>query len=194
VTLLRSRWTWRAAGVLLALGAVTFVVKAADRPADPVLEARPATLTTVAQPPSTVAAPGNRVPVPGFGEIAYRIDKMSTAGRCALLADTPARTSRGLMNRRDLAGHDGMLFVFAQTTSSSFYMKNTLIPLSIAWFDERGRFVSSTDMEPCPPQTVNCPLYSATGPYRYALEVPKGGLPGLGIGPGSTITSGGACS
>jgi uncharacterized membrane protein (UPF0127 family) len=176
-------------GVLLLLGAVTFVVKAADRPADPVLEDAPVLTTGV--PTSTATARGA---VAGFGEIAYRIDKMSAVSRCALLADTPARESQGLMNRRDLAGHDGMLFVFPTTVSNSFYMKNTLIPLSIAWFDERGKFVSATDMEPCPPKTVECPLFSAAGPYKYALEVQKGGLPGLGIGPGSTITPGGACS
>ena len=129
--------------------------------------------------------------VDGFGEIAYRVEG-STARRCALLAETAAQHGQGLMNRRDLAGYDGMLFVFEADTGAQFYMKDTLIPLSIAWFDAAGRFVSSTDMVPCLTSS-DCPLYPAAGPYRYALEVEKGGLGPLGIGPGTVLSIGGAC-
>jgi uncharacterized membrane protein (UPF0127 family) len=72
-------------------------------------------------------------------------------------------------------------------------MKDTLLPLSIAWFDQKGRFVSATDMAPCPDQS-DCPLYGATAPYTVAIEVVQGGLSGLGIGPNSTISIGGACA
>ncbi|MDQ4132945.1 MAG: DUF192 domain-containing protein [Actinomycetota bacterium] len=127
---------------------------------------------------------GERTPVPGFGEIAFRIDGGTL--RHALLADTTEQHSRGLMNRTDLAGYDGMLFRFPSDTTGTFYMLNTPLPLSIAWFDADGRFVSATDMEPCLNRS-DCPTYAASGPYRYALEVPQGDLAELGIGPGSRL-------
>ncbi|MGH9276542.1 MAG: DUF192 domain-containing protein [Acidimicrobiales bacterium] len=160
---------------LLVAGAVAFLLKGANEPDDPSF------------------ASGNRRPVEGFGEIAYRINKTAQQSRCALLAQSDQQRSRGLMNRSDLSGYDGMLFVFPADTSSTFYMKDTPLALSIAWFDEAGRFVSSTDMQPCL-NRPDCPLYAATGPYRYALEVAQGGLPALGIGPGSLISVGGPCA
>jgi uncharacterized membrane protein (UPF0127 family) len=167
------RWS----GGLLAVAAfVGFVVRGSNGPHDPHLKA-PAT---------------GRTPVPGFGEIAYRVDPGGAAERCALLADTNAQHQLGLMHRTDLAGHDGMLFRFAADTTGEFYMKNTPLPLSIAWFDVAGSFVQATDMDPCIDQ-VRCPTYGPGAPYRYALEVPRGGLPGLGIGPGSHLSLGGAC-
>ena len=96
------------------------------------------------------------------------------------------------MNRTDLAGHDGMLFRLQADTTVTFYMKDTPLPLSIAWFDGNGEFVSATDMDPCLGRD-DCPLYPAARPYRYALEVRRGGLAGLGIGPGSWLTTKGAC-
>jgi uncharacterized membrane protein (UPF0127 family) len=137
-----------------------------------------------------VTVPPKRTPVVGFGEVAFRV----AAGPelCALLARTAQQQAQGLMKRTDLAGHVGMLFVFTADTNETFYMRNTPMPLSIAWFDASGRFVSATDMVPCADRP-GCPTYAAARAYRYALEVPKGGLGGLGIGPGSTITVGAAC-
>lgn len=164
---------------LVVLGAlVVFLTLGANGPADP----RLLPLTT---PQSTESR------VTEFGEIAFRISGVDDE-RCALLADTPEQHARGLMYRTDLAGHDGMLFRFAGDTTGGFYMKNTPLPLSIAWFDAAGRFVSAADMEPCPDR-IECPTYYATAPYRFALEVKKGGLPDLGIGAGSQLQVGGAC-
>jgi uncharacterized membrane protein (UPF0127 family) len=112
--------------------------------------------------------------------------------RCALLADTMPERDRGLMFVRDLAGYDGMVFRWPAETTEAFYMKDTLIPLSVAWFDGYGRFVSSADMAPCPEATV-CPLFSAAAPYTVAIEVPQGELTRLGIGPGSSLTLAGGC-
>ncbi len=153
-----------------------FIVQGANRPPDPSLR----------------GDEGGRQPVEGFGSIAFRMDRMAGATRCALLAQTEAQRGKGLMGRTNLAGYDGMLFVFPEDTRGSFYMLNTPLPLSIAWFDASGRFVSAADMEPCL-AGPECPLYSATGPYRYALEVPKGGLDELGVGPGAVIEIGGEC-
>ena len=156
------------------VGLVVFGVLGANRPADPKLLPHP-----------------SRPQVPGFGEIAYRISGV-TNEKCALLAETEVQRARGLMNRTDLAGHDGMLFRFPSDTTNGFYMKDTPMPLSIAWFDAEGRFVSSADMEPCLDR-IECPTYHATRPYRFALEVAKGGLAEMGIGPGSQLTVGGTC-
>lgn len=129
-----------------------------------------------------------------FGQIAYRVSTQPNAARCALLAETDAQHERGLMSRTDLGGFDGMLFVFPSPTTVTFWMKDTVLPLSIAYFDASGRFVSSADMAPCLGRGSNCPEYPATGPYTFAIEVPRGGLGALGIGPGAVLTSGGACA
>jgi len=160
--------------VLLVAGGVAFIAKGADKPADPHLVA-------------------TREPITGFGEIAYRVNRAPDTSRCALLAQSALQQEQGLMNQSNLRGYDGMLFVFPADTTVSFYMKDTPLPLSIAWFDTAGRFVSSTDMEPCLDKP-DCPTYSAAAPYRYALEVPKGGLGALSIGDGSVISVGGPCA
>ena len=177
-----SRWSrtrvlqWIVLG-LLCTGVLAFLVKGANGPADPSL------------------ARGDRRPVAGFGEIAYRINKTNQQTRCALLAQTDRQRQQGLMGRDDLSGYDGMLFAFPADTTETFWMKDTPLPLSIAWFDEAGRFVSSTDMEPCLNRPdAQCPLYAATGPYRYALELERGQLDAQGIGPGSLISVGGPCA
>lgn len=133
--------------------------------------------------------------VAGFGETSFRVRPATgaTAGRyCALLAETREQVQRGLMGRRDLAGYDGMVFRFASDNTGTFHMRDVPIPLTVAWFDASGRFLSSADMAPCPDRT-GCPSYAAPRPYRLALEVPGGGLGRLGVGPGSVIEVGGAC-
>ena len=82
-----------------------------------------------------------------------------------------------------------MLFAFPRSPPRQFYMLNTRIPLSIAFFAEDGRFVSATDMQPCLGADASaCPLYSADAPYLNSIEVPLGDLNRLGIGPGSVLT------
>ena len=180
----RRRTAVKVMGLLLAVVAVgVFFSRGADRPADPSL---------------LPAAGAGRTPVEGFGETGFRIEGAGPAAqgsalRCALLAETAEQHGRGLMERRDLAGYDGMVFDFKQAYTGQFYMFNTPLPLSIAWFDTAGRFVSAADMEPCLGRT-NCPLYGAAGPYRYALEVPQGGLPALGVGAGSRLVLTPACT
>jgi len=173
-----------AIAVVFIVGLLAFIAKGADQPADPYLKPAPqgASVPAVTVPP--------RTPVPGFGEVSFRV--ASGPELCALLAQTAAQQAKGLMARTDLAGHVGMLFVFPTDTNESFYMRNTPMPLSIAWFDSAGRLVSTTDMAPCADKP-NCKTYAAARAYRYALEVPQGGLSGLGVGSGSTISVGGGC-
>ncbi len=101
-----------------------------------------------------------------------------TIGESELLvavADTGATRRQGLMNVADLLDLDGMLFVFAQDTDGGFWMKDTLLPLDIAFFAADGTYVDGFAMEPC--TTVDCPTYRPTGRYRYAVEVPAGEMP-----------------
>jgi len=91
------------------------------------------------------------------------------------IADTAALRRQGLMNVPDLLDLDGMLFVFDVDSTGGFWMRDTLIPLDIAFFDATGAFVDGFLMEPC--TTRACPTYRANGPYRYALEMAAGDMP-----------------
>ena len=102
------------------------------------------------------------------------------------IADTAERRARGLMNRKSLDEDSGMIFVFFENTTSSFYMKDTLIPLSIAFFDVRNRVIDILDMDPCLEEP--CTTYSASRPYFGALEVNRGAFDDWGVSRGDTIT------
>lgn len=80
--------------------------------------------------------------------------------------------ARGLMHRKQLPRRAGMVFRFAQKRRGGFYMKNTLIPLSIAFFDGSGTVVDVLDMRPC--KADPCPTYTPKAPYVGALEVNRG--------------------
>ena len=120
----------------------------------------------------------------GFGEAAATITSRSgdTCEVCLLVASSEAQRERGLMEVTDpaLGGYDGMLFRYPADTAGSFWMRNTPTPLSIAYFDEAGRLVSTSDMAPCG-DSPDCPTYPAKAPFRSALEVPKGMLDDLGV-------------
>lgn len=128
---------------------------------------------------------GGRDPLPGFGRVGFRVEPAGVAGRVAV-ADDAAERARGLMRVDDLGGLDGMLFAFPRDTTAPFWMKDTRLPLSVAFFDASGRFVSSADMTPCD-AGADCPLYAPAAPYRWALEVRQGRLRELGVGPGARL-------
>ena len=101
------------------------------------------------------------------------------------VADTEAERERGLMGRRDLPADSGMAFVFPADTTTSFWMKDTLIPLSIAFYDNAGRIVRILDMQPC--RADPCPLYDPRGAYRGALEVNLGAFRRWGVQVGDRL-------
>lgn len=121
----------------------------------------------------------------GFGEVAAVITAAdgTECEVCLLAAVSGEQTSHGLMfvTDEELGGYDGMLFAFEEEVASGFWMRNTRMPLSIAYFDGDGVLVSQTDMEPCPDDEQNCPVYAATAPFRFALEVPQGRLADVGV-------------
>ena len=84
------------------------------------------------------------------------------------LALTPAQQQRGLMFRRK-APADGMLFVFPEDTRGGFWMKNTLVPLTIVFFDRAGKRVRKLSMTPC--RKDPCAIYDPGRRYRFALEL-----------------------
>ncbi len=84
------------------------------------------------------------------------------------LALTPTSRSLGLMSRRQ-APADGMLFVFPESTTGGFWMKNTLVPLTIVFFDADGKRVRRMSMVPC--RDDPCRIYDPGRRYRFALEL-----------------------
>jgi uncharacterized membrane protein (UPF0127 family) len=84
------------------------------------------------------------------------------------LATTPDERATGLMNRKR-APKDGMLFVFPRDTTGGFWMKNTLVPLTIAFFNADGRRVRKLSMTPC--RADPCRIYNPGRRYRFALEL-----------------------
>ena len=101
------------------------------------------------------------------------------------VADTEEERARGLMHRESLDEDAGMLFIFFEPTSSGFWMKNTKIPLSIAFFDMDGRILRILDMEPCKKEP--CRIYSPGVEYLGALEVNQGAFQDWGVSVGDRI-------
>ena len=101
------------------------------------------------------------------------------------LATTARQRSLGLMHRRSFAANAGMAFLYPQSTRGAFWMKSTLIPLSIAFWDARGRLVRILDMTPC--RSDPCPLYDPGVAYVGALEVNRGAFRRWGVERGDRI-------
>jgi uncharacterized membrane protein (UPF0127 family) len=104
--------------------------------------------------------------------------------RLEVAADPESRT-RGLSGRGGVPPGTGMVFLYPQDTAGGFWMKDTLVPLSIAFVSASGRVVSVSEMVPC--KADPCPVYYPAGPYRYAVELPAGAFAAAGVGPGSLV-------
>jgi uncharacterized protein len=101
--------------------------------------------------------------------------------RAEVVSD-PGTRAQGLMHRKALAQNAGMLFIFDEHAVHCMWMKNTLIPLSVAFIDDRGAIVNIADMEPHS-EASHC----AARPVRYALEMNRGWFAAKGIKPGSRL-------
>jgi uncharacterized membrane protein (UPF0127 family) len=100
----------------------------------------------------------------------------------AEVANTEATRRDGLMFRKELPGNDGMLFVFEQPDVQCFWMRNTILPLSIAFIADDGTIVNIEDMAP---QTED--PHCAKKPVRYALEMAQGWFAQHGIKAGKKL-------
>jgi uncharacterized membrane protein (UPF0127 family) len=98
------------------------------------------------------------------------------------VASTSESRSTGLMNRFSLRTDQGMLFVFEAPQPLAFYMKNTYVPLSIAFVDQRGRIINIEDMRPLDEST-----HWSKGPALYAIEMRQGWFAQRGIGAGDAV-------
>ncbi|MEI8313645.1 MAG: DUF192 domain-containing protein [Verrucomicrobiota bacterium] len=102
----------------------------------------------------------------------------------AEVADDDAERSSGLMLRESLAADSGMLFVMPSVAPATFWMKNTLIPLSIAFLDQNGTIMEIHDMQPKDEKTVR----SAFPRIAYALEMQQGWFAKKNIWPGEKVS------
>jgi uncharacterized membrane protein (UPF0127 family) len=101
------------------------------------------------------------------------------------LAVTPSQQQTGMMFRRGMGSNDGMLFVNDDLGVRCFWMRNTLIPLSIAFLAEDGTIVNIEDMAPKSDDS-----HCSAKPVRYALEVPQGWFAKRGMKPGLKVRGG----
>ena len=104
------------------------------------------------------------------------------------IAGTDAERTAGLMYVPHLSHESGMAFRYPAPTTATFWMKHTLIPLSIAFVDQDGSVVDVQEMTPCP--TDPCPTYLPGSPYTTAVEANTGWFAANGVGQGDTMTWG----
>lgn len=165
-TAMRCRGMRLLAAMLLALVLLTGCGGTAVGGAPPPPTPTPPPEPTAAPTSTSTPAAADTIPL-HIGEHVLQVE----------LATTPAERSQGLMFREDLPPDGGMLFVFPTSMPRAFWMKNTPLPLSIAYLDEEGRILNIEQMEPLDPG----PRYHSAGPARYALEVHQGWFAARGI-------------
>lgn len=98
------------------------------------------------------------------------------------LADDPQERREGLMGIQELPADRGMAFVWPGPVDSTFWMKDTLVPLSVAFVDESGHVIDILDMQPC--DTDPCPSYGIDEPFVLAIEANEGWFDEHGVGAG----------
>jgi uncharacterized membrane protein (UPF0127 family) len=155
-----------AAGALGLLLVATGIAVAAAWLLSAAREPRPAAATRVA---------GYRLEPAGRPPVRVRLE----------VAADPAGRARGLMGRARLAPGTGMVFLFPADVRDAFWMKDTLVPLSIAFLAADGTVVGIRDMAPC--RADPCPSYEPAGRYRSAVELPAGAFRDAGVSPGDRV-------
>ena len=148
----------------------------------------PTTTVSGESPEATTTAPQATTTEP---EASGPVVLIETAGGDEVVvavevADSAEERQVGLMGRESLPDDAGMIFLFDEDTSGGFWMKDTLIPLSIAFADADGTIVSVLDMEPC--EADPCEIYDPGVPYRSALEVNQGAFSRWGVAEGDRLT------
>ena len=127
-------------------------------------------ITTTSGPPGV--GPSTTIPPDPLAAFDATTVEVSGESWDVAVAAEPNERVQGLMLVTGLGELEGMLFVWEDDTTTPFWMKDTLLPLDIAFFAADGTLVDLLSMEPCPADP--CPYYDPAGPYRYALEAPAG--------------------
>jgi uncharacterized membrane protein (UPF0127 family) len=179
--------TRRGVALALALAVGLAGCSGPDGP-DPTTQAGPTDAPPTTLEPATPPAPG---PPPLHPDV----DRMPAAtvvldGRDRIeipvrVAATPDDRRRGLMHVPDLPEGTGMVFRFDELRDGGFWMKDTLVPLDIAFADEDGTIVDVLAMDPC--EDDPCPVYRPSSSYVTALEVPQGWFASVGIEVGDRL-------
>jgi len=123
--------------------------------------------------------------LPLLADVTFKTSQVKVAGhplKVELAIEEPQRL-QGLMYRKALGKEDGMLFIFDEPGYHSIWMKNTLIPLSVAFVDKDGVILNIADMEP---QTLDS--HMAAGPATYAIETNKGWFAANKVKAGDKVT------
>jgi uncharacterized membrane protein (UPF0127 family) len=167
--------------------AVLVTLVAACSSTDPGTTEQGADPTTVPAVSSPAATTQPSITPDGFERVAATVTKADgeTCDLCLWLAETSEQRTQGLMYVTDLGQADGMVFVYPSPRTGTFWMKNTVLPLSIAYFDAEGTYLDAYDMSPC--LTASCPRYRTAPDFLVAVETIQGGLDALGIGEGSRL-------
>jgi len=125
----------------------------------------------------------------GNSALAQELQKLPTiplnAGIHLITAEVAANDTQrqqGLMFRRNMGPNEGMVFVFEAPVRTCMWMKNTLIPLAVAFIDQNGKIVNIEEM-----QAQSLASHCAAGPVMYALEMNQGWFKQKGIKPGAVI-------
>ena len=126
---------------------------------------------TGSQDASETSATGKETGTPGLRSVVIDASGGKKVEVRVEVADDPFKRTKGLMYRKALGEDRGMLFVFSREQPLSFWMKNTLIPLSVAYIDSEGRITDILDMRPLDDKA---PHYVSSEPVQYALEVNQG--------------------
>lgn len=176
----RSQRRTRAA-VAVAFAALAVACSQPATPAD-TAGASGTGVPSTAQPPTPADQPAQLEPSEPYGITTVSLvspDGQTTVPVEVYDAYWPATRQKGLMGRDHLPAGTGMVFRYPDDHNGGFWMKNTLIPLSIAYFAADGTVVSVLDMEPCVADP--CPGYPPNRSYRHALEVNQGFFAEIGL-------------
>ena len=145
---------------------------------------RPALLLATAL--GLAACGGSAAPVEGLPTGVLHID--SSSGEVLVdvsIAETPETRQQGLMGVEEMGEATGMVFLEEEPVEQAFWMKDTLIPLSIAFWDQEGRIQAILDMEPC--REEPCELYDPGVTWIGAVEVNQGFFADNGVEIGDTV-------
>jgi uncharacterized membrane protein (UPF0127 family) len=165
--------------------AIALATACSDDDSDPTPTPSPVTQTVTARPATaspTVVPTASQAPTPIPLTAVFTNSAGEDIALSIEIADTPEERGVGLMNRESLPEDAGMLFDFGADTNSGFWMRNTLIPLSIAFISSDGEIIHIEDMEP-----LTEDLHFAPDLYRYAIEVNQGWYGDNEIGVGDTV-------